>query len=168
MTRHYISDDMAPPDPRSFAEPEDIMPKLPSSFQTNLKSSKWKERKEALDDLVTVINNTPRVKDAGEIAELSRSLATCIAKDANINCVMVAANALEGLATGMMAPFAKYREIIVPLMLERLKERKANVTDAIGASLDAIFNTVSRFPVRALTDENKTSLDYPHRYHPRS
>ena len=131
------------PDPRSFAEPEDIMPKLPSSFQTNLKSSKWKERKEALDDLLTVLNNTPRIKDVGELAELSRSMAACIAKDANINCVMLAANAIEGLAKGMMTSFSKYREIVIPLMLERLKERKANVTDAIGAALDAVFNTVS-------------------------
>lgn len=138
-----IAVDAAPPDPRSFAEPEDIMPKLPSSFQANLKSSKWKERKEALDDLLTVITNTPRIKDASELSELSRSLATCVAKDANINCVMLAANAVEGLAKGVMSPFSKYREVVIPLMLERLKERKANVTDVIGAAIDAVFNTVS-------------------------
>ncbi len=59
---------------------------------------------------------------------------------------MLAANAIEGLAKGMMSPFAKYREAVIPLMLERLKERKANVTDAIGAALDAVFNTVSTLP----------------------
>ena len=41
-----------------------------------------------------------------------------------------------------MGAFAKFRESSVPPMLERLKERKANVTDAIGAALDAIFVTV--------------------------
>ena len=86
--------------------------------------------------------NTPRIKDSGEVAELAKGLANCIAKDANINCVMVAAKCLEDLAKGMMASFARYRETVVPLMLERLKERKVNVTDAIGAALDAVFSTV--------------------------
>ena len=119
------------------------MAKFPSNLQANLTSSKWKERKEVLDDLLTLVNATPRIKDAPELAELAKSLATCIHKDANINCVMAAANVMEGLAKGVMSPFGRLREAVVPPMLERLKERKANVTDAIGAALDAIFTTVS-------------------------
>ncbi len=136
---------MAPPDPRQFAEVVDIVPSLPSSLQSDLKSSKWKERKEALDSLSTLLANTPRIKDAPELAELAKVLANCIAKDANINCVMVAAKCLEDLAKGMMASFSRFRETVVPLMLERLKERKANVTDSIGSALDAVFSTVE-FP----------------------
>lgn len=137
--------DMAPPDPRTFAEAEDIAQKLPPQLHTNLKSSKWKERKEALDDLATLLSNTPRIKDGSEISELSKALAACVAKDANINCVIVACNCLEELAKGMQASFSKYRENVVPLALERLKERKTNVTDAIGAALDAVFTTVCFF-----------------------
>ncbi|EJF65775.1 ARM repeat-containing protein [Dichomitus squalens LYAD-421 SS1] len=133
----------APPDPRMFAEEVDIVPKMPANFQASLKSSKWKDRKEALDGLLAVVNATPRIKEASELGELARSLATCVQKDANINCVMVAANCLEGLAKGLMGPFAKYRESVVPPMLERLKERKANVTDAIGNALDAVFATTT-------------------------
>ncbi|KAJ8463558.1 hypothetical protein ONZ51_g10183 [Trametes cubensis] len=133
----------APPDPRMFAEEVDIVPKLPANLQASLKSSKWKERKEALDELLSLVNASPRIKDAPELGEVARSLATCIQKDANINCVMVAANCLEGLAKSMMESFARYRESTVPLMLERLKERKVNVTDAIGNALDAIFTTTN-------------------------
>ncbi|KIJ17379.1 hypothetical protein PAXINDRAFT_74088 [Paxillus involutus ATCC 200175] len=125
------------PDPRSMAEPVDIVAKFPSKMQANLTSSKWKERKEVLDDLLTLVNATPRIKDAPELGELVRSLATCIQKDANINCVMAAANVMEGLAKGVMHPFGRFREAVVLPMLERLKERKANVTDAIGTALDA-------------------------------
>jgi cytoskeleton-associated protein 5 len=50
---------------------------------------------------------------------------------------------VEALAKGMMTAFGRYRETVVPLMLERLKERKASVTDTIGAALDAVFHTVS-------------------------
>ncbi|KAG1890961.1 armadillo-type protein [Suillus subluteus] len=131
------------PDPRTLVEPVSIIPKLPSNMQANLTSSKWKERKEVLDELLTLVNATPRIQDAPELGELAKSLATCISKDANINCVMTAAHIIEGLAKGMMSPFGRFRETVIPLMLERLKERKTNVTDAIGAALDAVFATTT-------------------------
>ncbi|TCD69723.1 stu2 protein [Steccherinum ochraceum] len=133
----------APPDPRMFAEEVNIVPKLPANLQASLGSSKWKERKEALDELLTLVNATQRIQDVSELGELSRSLAHCIHKDANINCVMTAANCLEGLAKGVMSSFGRYHEALIPPMLERMKERKATVTDAIGAAMDAIFLTTS-------------------------
>lgn len=123
-------------------EEVDISDKIPSGFQTALASSKWKDRKEALDDLFTLLNATPRIKDAAELSDVVKSLARRMS-DANINCVIVAANCLEALAKGMMGNFAKFRETVIPPMLERLKERKANVTDAIGNALDAAFSTVN-------------------------
>ncbi|KAF8258607.1 hypothetical protein EI94DRAFT_1115860 [Lactarius quietus] len=85
----------------------------------------------------------PRIKESSEFGELSKALALRVQSDANINCVMVAAQCLEGLAKGLMGSFARYRETVVPPMLERLKERKATVTDTIGVALDAIFETTS-------------------------
>ena len=126
-----------------FAEEVNILSKLPSNMQAGLASSKWKERKEVLDELHTLLSNTPRIQEAPELGDLAKSLATCIHKDANINCVMTAANCLEGIAKGVMNSFARYRESVVPPMLERLKERKVNVTDAIGAALDAVFTTTT-------------------------
>jgi len=129
-------------DPRAFAEEVDIVPKMAKDFHSNLKSSKWKERKEALDDLQTLVKATPRIKDSPDMGELAKSLATCIHKDVNVNCVMIAASCLEELAKGLSSAFAKHRGSLVPPMLERLKERKANITDAIGDALDAVFETV--------------------------
>lgn len=74
--------------------------------------------------------------------ELAKSLATRIASDANVNCVMVASKCMEDLAKGMMSSFSRFREIVVPPMLKRLKERKTNVADSISAALDAVFSTV--------------------------
>lgn len=132
----------APIDLRELAEEEDITPKLPSNLHANLASSKWKERKEGLDDLLTLINATQRIKDAPEIGDLSKTLASKVQSDANINCVMVAAQCVEGLAKATKGSYGRYRESVVPPMLERLKERKAAVTDTIGAALDAVFATV--------------------------
>ncbi|KZT11388.1 ARM repeat-containing protein [Laetiporus sulphureus 93-53] len=135
--------DKAPPDPRMFAEEVDIVPKLPSNLQASLGSSKWKERKEVLDELLSLVSATPRIKEAAELGDLAKSLATCVHKDANVNCVMAAAGCIEGLAKGLMNAFGRYRESVVPPMLERLKERKATVTDAIGSALDAVFTTTT-------------------------
>ncbi|KAF9053641.1 ARM repeat-containing protein, partial [Hymenopellis radicata] len=130
-------------DPRQFAEPVDVVPKLPSSLQAALASSKWKDRKEVLDEVATLLSSTPRIKEATELGDLAKSLAARIQSDANINCVMTAATCMEHLAKGLMSSFARYHEMVVPPMLERLKERKANVTDTIGAALDAIFATTT-------------------------
>ncbi|KAJ7709939.1 armadillo-type protein [Mycena rosella] len=134
-------EEAAPLDPRAFAEPVDV--KLPSSLQTLLTSSKWKERKEVLDELLTLLNSTPRIKDGPEISEVAKSLAVRIQSDANINCVMTAAACIEALAKAMLGSFARYREAVVAPMLERLKERKATVTDSIGDALDAVFSTTT-------------------------
>ncbi|KAG6850238.1 hypothetical protein H0H93_016085 [Arthromyces matolae] len=130
-------------DPRTLAEPVDIVPKISTNLSAAFKSSKWKERKEALDDLLTLLKSTPRIKEAAELGELVRSLATRVSTDANINCVIVASSCLEELAKGLMTSFGRYREGVVPLMLERLKERKATVTDAIATALDAVFATMT-------------------------
>ena len=129
-------------DPRSMAEEVDVTSKLPADLYKNLASSKWKDRKEALDDLLTLLKASLRIKDGPQIGELAKALATRINGDANVMCVIVAANCLEALADGLMTAFSRHRDAVVPPVLERLKERKANVTDAIGLALDAVFKTV--------------------------
>ena len=159
--------ELAPPDPRQFAEPVDIVSKLPSGLHAGLASSKWKERKEVLDDLLTVLNATPRIQEASEFGELSKALATRIQSDANINCVMTAASCLEALAKGMMSSFSRFREAVVPPMLERLKERKATVTDAIGSALDAVFSTVCHSITDPVFTFDDLEIDHSSRYHTR-
>lgn len=139
-------------DPSDFAEPVDVTSKLPANLHTNLTSSKWKERKEALDDLLTLLAATPRLKEASELGDIAKALAIRIQSDANVNCVMTAAACQEALAKGLKGAFGKYREMVVAPMLERLKERKANVTDAIGAALDAVFATVRLYSCHVFVD----------------
>ena len=132
----------APPDPRDFLEAEDITSKVPQDFMSNLASSKWKDRKMALDDFLTALQATPKIKDTPNIGDLAKALAGRMT-DANIMCVIAAAQCLEHMANGLGSPFGRFREATMIPMLERLKERKQSVTDALGASLDAIFKTVS-------------------------
>lgn len=125
-------------------EPEyvavDVMPLIPKDFSERLASSKWKDRKEALDDLQKAINHA-KIAD-GQFNELISGLAKCM-KDANIAVVTAAANCIEIFAKGLRKGFAKYRSTVMSSMMERLKEKKQSVTDAIAAALDAVFASTS-------------------------
>ena len=121
-------------------EPEyvavDVFPKIPKDFADKLASSKWKDRKETLDEVQKALDH-PRIAE-GPFDELVRGFAKSM-KDANIAVVITAANCVELLARGLKKSFQKYRKDVMNAMMERLKEKKATVTDAIGAALDASF-----------------------------
>ncbi|KAL2270706.1 hypothetical protein VTJ83DRAFT_77 [Remersonia thermophila] len=121
-----------------LAEPQDVLGKLPKDFFDNLGSSKWKERKEALEALYALVN-VPRIKES-DYGEINRCLAKCM-KDANIAVVTQAAQCIEALAKGLRKGYAKYRSTVMQPIMERLKEKKQTVADALGAALDAVFLT---------------------------
>jgi hypothetical protein len=117
-------------------EPEfevvDVMSKVPADFGERLNSSKWKDRKEALEELFTAANH-PAIQE-GPFDDVMRGLAKSM-KDANVACVIAAANCVEVLAKGLKKSFSRYRSTIMSPMLERLKEKKQTVTDALATGL---------------------------------
>lgn len=119
-----------------LAEPQDVLKGIPGDFYDRLGSAKWKDRKEALEALYALVN-VPRIKD-GDFGEINRSLAKCM-KDANIAVVTQAAQCIELIAKGLRKSYAKYRSIVMQPVLERLKEKKVTVADALGAALDQVF-----------------------------
>lgn len=119
-----------------LAEPEDVLAKVPKDFHDQLGSSKWKDRKDALDGLHALLN-VPRIKD-GHYDDIVRGLAKCM-KDANIAVVTVAAHCIDLLAKGLRSSFGKYRGIIMAPIMERLKEKKQSIADALGQALDSVF-----------------------------
>lgn len=123
-----------------LAEPQDVLKGLPASFHDNIASSKWKDRKDALEELYGLLN-VPRIKD-GDFNEIVRAFAKSM-KDANIAVVTQAAQCIEVLAKGMRKAFGKHRSVIMQPILERLKEKKASVSDALGAALDQVFAATS-------------------------
>lgn len=122
--------------------PVDILPKIPEDFFDLLGSTKWKDRLETLQAVHALITAAPSLVDS-DFGSYVQAIAKRIPGDANINVVIAGANVLEGLAKGLEKDFGKYRSTVVAPMMERLKERKVNVTDALGAALDAAFESVS-------------------------
>ncbi|KAL8369740.1 hypothetical protein RB595_000193 [Gaeumannomyces hyphopodioides] len=123
-----------------LAEPQDVLKALPASFHDSMASSKWKDRKDAAEQLYALLN-VPRIKD-GDFHEINRVLAKCM-KDANIAVVTQAAQCIEALAQGLRKSYSKYRATVMQPILERLKEKKVTVTDALGKALDQVFLATS-------------------------
>ncbi|KAK4503265.1 hypothetical protein PRZ48_006693 [Zasmidium cellare] len=123
-------------------EPEfeavDVLAKVPKDLNDRLASTKWKDRKEVLDEVFAAVN-VPAIQE-GHFDDIIRGCAKSM-KDANIAVVTVAANVVECLAKGLRKAFSRYRSTILGPMLERFKEKKASVTDAIGAACDAVFSS---------------------------
>lgn len=124
-------------DPFSVMEPQDVLSKLPHDLETQLLSAKWKDRKEALDEVYAVLSKAPRIAVV-DYTHLVRLLARCM-KDANIQVVQLAANSLEYLSRGLQKDFHRYQHMVVAPMIERSKEKKPSVAEALANALDLIF-----------------------------
>lgn len=56
--------------------------------------------------------------------------------------VTLVANVLEKMAKGLKASFGQYRNIVAHQILDRMKEKKTNVLEALRAALDALIASV--------------------------
>lgn len=121
-------------------DPVEVLSKVPANFASNLGSSKWKDRKEALEEFYPAVN-VPKIK-ADDYGDIVRLLSKCM-KDANIQVVTLAANCIESFAKGLRSDFSRYVAYVMGPMLERLKEKKASVADALRNALDAVYKTCS-------------------------
>jgi protein STU2 len=122
-----------------LAEAVDIRKNLPPEFQEWVHSAKWKERKDALEALLTN-SKVPRIKEENYMdimGILSRSM-----KDANIVVTTVAAQCVEAIARGLRSSFGQYRQMVMLPMVEKLKERKTAVVEALSNAMDAVFSAV--------------------------
>lgn len=120
-----------------FAEEVEIKSKMPSQFTSRITSTKWKDRKEVLEEFFPIVN-VPKLKP-DDYSEILRILAKCVAKDANVQVVVLAANCIESFAKGLRTEFARYVNTVLSSLLERLKEKKASVSDALKNALEAVY-----------------------------
>lgn len=120
----------------SMLESQDVLSKIAPIFYEQVSSSKWKDRKDALESVYIVLN-IPKIKD-GDFSDLVRVFAKCM-KDPNIAVVTQAAQCIEALSKGLRNSFGKYRSTVCGPIMERLKEKKTSVSDALGVALDHVF-----------------------------
>ncbi|GBP43034.1 Protein mini spindles [Eumeta japonica] len=130
--------DSAEVDPYDLLDPVEILSKLPKDFYEKLDAKKWQERKEALDNLETLLKSAPKL-EPGDYAELVRALKKVISKDTNVMLVAQAGRLLGVVAAGLRTKFQPYAVACIQAILDKFKEKKANVVAALREATDAIY-----------------------------
>jgi cytoskeleton-associated protein 5 len=141
-------------DPYDLLEAVNVLAKLPADFYGKVTNPKWQTRKEALDELQTLTQQSKM--ESGDFGELIRALKQVISKDTNVMIVSVAGRCVEGLAKGLRKGFQSYAVAITVAMLEKFKEKKQNVVSALRDAVDAVYQTTS---LAALLEEILPFLD---------
>ncbi|XP_008103083.1 cytoskeleton-associated protein 5 isoform X2 [Anolis carolinensis] len=128
-------------DAYELLEAVEILSKLPKDFYDKIEAKKWQERKEALEAVEVLVKN-PKL-EAGDYADLVKALKKVVGKDTNVMLVALAAKCLTGLATGLRKKFGQYAGHVVPTILEKFKEKKPQVVQALQEAIDAVFLTTT-------------------------
>uniref|UniRef100_A0A672P326 TOG domain-containing protein n=1 Tax=Sinocyclocheilus grahami TaxID=75366 RepID=A0A672P326_SINGR len=129
----------APVDPYELLEAVEILSKLPKDFYEKIVKPKTRERRLwGLGSSAKKGNSTSWILGNG-ISCVSK----VIGKDANVMLVAMAAKCLAGLATGLRKKFGTYAGHVVPTILEKFKEKKPQVVQALQEAIDAVFLTTT-------------------------
>lgn len=123
-------------DEYDYAAAIDVLSKITEAFYEAMQSANWKERKDALDALLPELKVT-RAQE-GRYGELLQVLSRHVSTDANIMVVISAANCLEALGKALRSNISSFKtDCIIPALLERCKEKRGNVLEALRTALDA-------------------------------
>ncbi|ODV88576.1 hypothetical protein CANCADRAFT_32132, partial [Tortispora caseinolytica NRRL Y-17796] len=115
---------------------------VPAVFYSQITEVKWSLRKEAIEGLQKELEGKPKIA-SGDYLEVISALAKCVAKDANVVVVTLSAQSIASFAKGLKGSFSQYRPIVTSPLLERLKEKKQNVSQALTSALEATFLATS-------------------------
>ncbi|GAU31280.1 hypothetical protein TSUD_39600 [Trifolium subterraneum] len=123
-------------DEYELVDPVDILTPLEKSgFWDGVKATKWLERKEAVGEL-TKLASTKRISP-GDFSEVCRTLKKLIT-DVNIAVAVEAIQAIGNLARGLRTHFSASSRFLLPVLLEKLKEKKPTMTEALSQTLQAM------------------------------
>ncbi|KAL6546635.1 Protein MICROTUBULE ORGANIZATION 1 [Orobanche minor] len=126
-------------DEYELVDPVDILTPLEKSgFWEGVKAAKWSERKEAVAEL-TKLASTRRIAP-GDFSEVCRTLKKLIT-DVNIAVAVEAIQALGNLARGLRTHFSGSSRFVLPVLLEKLKEKKPTSTEALTQTLQAMHKS---------------------------
>ena len=145
-------------DPFEFIEAVEILSKLPANFYEQVEAKKWQERKEAIDVVTNLLETIPRIAP-GDFSDLCKALKRIIGKDANIVVVLSAAKCLAELARKLRKSFTPYSHSCTIVIIEKFKEKKQNVVQALREAVDACllsanFESILEEVVEFLNNKN--------------
>nr|GMD91866.1 protein MOR1 isoform X1 [Ipomoea batatas] len=126
-------------DEYELVDPVDILTPLEKSgFWEGVKATKWSERKEAVAEL-TKLASTKKIAP-GDFSEICRTLKKLIT-DVNIAVAVEAIQAIGNLARGLRTHFSASSRFLLPVLLEKLKEKKPALSESLTQTLQAMHKS---------------------------
>ncbi|XP_077250058.1 protein MOR1-like isoform X3 [Tasmannia lanceolata] len=126
-------------DEYELVDPVDILTPLDKSgFWDGVKAAKWSERRDAVAEL-TKLSSTKRIAP-GDFTEICRTLKKLIT-DVNIAVSVEAIQAIGNLARGLRNHFSGGSRSMLPVLLEKLKEKKPVLTESLTQTLQAMHKS---------------------------
>ncbi|KAJ1285939.1 hypothetical protein BS78_03G315500 [Paspalum vaginatum] len=126
-------------DEYDLVDPVDILTPLEKSgFWDGVKATKWSERRDAVAEL-TKLASAKKIAP-GDFHEICRTLKKLIT-DVNLAVSVEATQAIGNLARGLRAHFSGNARMLLPVLLEKLKEKKPTMTEALSQTLQAVHKS---------------------------
>jgi len=114
--------------------------KLPKDWCTKvLKGGKWNDRKTLIDDLNTLATASPRIQ-TGDFHEVVKSLRLLLS-DSMVLIVSAACKALGNLGGGLRGEFRNHALNLLPIILDKLKDKNRGVVEAVHVTLDQWYSS---------------------------
>ncbi|THU56074.1 hypothetical protein C4D60_Mb11t13430 [Musa balbisiana] len=126
-------------DEYELVDPVDILNPLDKSgFWDGVKAAKWSERRDAVAELAKLAS-TKRITP-GDFSEICRTLKKLVT-DVNLAVSVEAIQAIGNLAKGLRNHFAASSRFLLPVLLEKLKEKKPALTEALSQTLQSMHKS---------------------------
>ncbi|KAL3680081.1 hypothetical protein R1sor_023037 [Riccia sorocarpa] len=126
-------------DDYELMDPVDILGPLgKTTFWEGVKATKWSERRDAVAELTKLAS--ARRLAVGDYVEVSRTLKKLIT-DVNLAVAVEAVQAAGNLARGLRKDYSGGSRLLLPLLLERLKEKKQIMVDAVMQTLQTMHKS---------------------------
>ncbi|KAJ2611715.1 hypothetical protein EV177_003350 [Coemansia sp. RSA 1804] len=145
-------------DPWDLVDAVDITNRLPDDFYQFLTSSKWKERKQVVEELHNTLKKAIRLQFNSGTGDVIQELGKKIG-DVNITVATLVIQCLGLFASALRQPFSPYIQSTLPALVEKSKERKQSVIDAIRETTDAYF-AAAGFDMTAIGDHYFTGASH--------
>ncbi|CAF5155515.1 unnamed protein product, partial [Rotaria magnacalcarata] len=110
-------------DPLEMLDAANILDRLPKDFFEKIESKQWKDRKEVLDDLLTLLTQNPKLAPEADYFELVKALSKI----------------------GLRKAFKNHTINVLEVCLDRFREKKPNVLEALRETCEAAYPGVGYF-----------------------
>lgn len=135
-------------DPLQLLPEEDLLNNLPDEFHNRIKSNKWKDRVEVLEELnLEHLQKIKKLKIREDYGPILKILSDIIHRDVNVQCVTLASDIVNQILTKLphTAIHENYISMIFPALLERTKERKPSVIEMIIKTIHTVCSIYDPF-----------------------